>query len=113
MKDTQPINFKQPATMIAIQSLYIRNIEKQVNAEYIATSFSKNGLAQVSKVLIEPYKYKNCNIIDLNEKTKKKSLKIIKKELNEETIKPKKIIKIKVSKLDKNKEYSEDNINIV
>jgi hypothetical protein len=45
--------------MTAIQSLYIRNIEKNVNAEYIANTFSKNGLAQVSKVYIEPYKYKN------------------------------------------------------
>ena len=47
--------------MTAIQSLYIRNIEKQVNAEYIANTFSKNGLAQVSKVYIEPYKYKKYN----------------------------------------------------
>jgi hypothetical protein len=47
--------------MTAIQSLYIRNIEKQVNAEYIANTFSKNGLAQVRKVYIEPYKYKNYN----------------------------------------------------
>lgn len=44
--------------MTAIQSLYIRNIEKNVNAEYIASTFSKNGLAQVSRVFIEPYKYK-------------------------------------------------------
>jgi hypothetical protein len=45
----------------AIQTIYIPNIEKQVNAQYIANTFSKNGLAQVRKVYIEPYKYKKYN----------------------------------------------------
>jgi hypothetical protein len=42
--------------MNAVTSLYIPHVEKQYNAEFIADLFSKNGLAQVSKIYIEPYK---------------------------------------------------------
>jgi len=37
-------------------SLYIAKIEKHFNAQYIASVFSKNKLAEVSKVYIQPYK---------------------------------------------------------
>ena len=39
--------------MNVIQSLYIPNIEKHINADFIANVFSKNKLARVSKVYIE------------------------------------------------------------
>lgn len=42
--------------MNAVTSLYIPHVEKNFNAEYIADIFSRNGLAQVSRVYIEPYK---------------------------------------------------------
>ena len=42
--------------MNAVTSLYIPHVEKHYNAEYIADIFSKNGLAKVSRVYIEPYK---------------------------------------------------------
>jgi hypothetical protein len=42
--------------MNPIKSLYIPHVEKQFNAEYITDIFSKNGLAQVRMVHIEPYK---------------------------------------------------------
>jgi hypothetical protein len=51
--------------MTAIKSLYIPRVEKYFNAEFIADLFSKNGLAQVSKVFIEPYK-NNINHVNYN-----------------------------------------------
>jgi hypothetical protein len=43
--------------MKAITSIYIPRIEKKINAEFIANVFDRNGIAKVSKVYIEPYKY--------------------------------------------------------
>ncbi len=43
--------------MNAITSLYIPHVEKHFNAQYIADIFSRNGLAKVSKIYIEPYKF--------------------------------------------------------
>jgi hypothetical protein len=43
--------------MMHIQSLYIPNVDKHCNSQYIAEAFSKNRIAQVSRVFIEPHKY--------------------------------------------------------
>lgn len=42
--------------MNAIASIYIPHVEKHFNAEYVADIFNRNGIAQVSRVYIEPYK---------------------------------------------------------
>lgn len=42
--------------MNAITSIYIPRIENVFNAEFIADVFDRNGIAQVSRVYIEPYK---------------------------------------------------------
>jgi hypothetical protein len=42
--------------MNIITSLYISKIEKSFNAEFIANVFDKNGIAKVSRVLLEPRK---------------------------------------------------------
>ena len=42
--------------MNAITSIYIPRIENVFNAEFIADVFNRNGIAQVSRVYIEPYK---------------------------------------------------------
>jgi hypothetical protein len=42
--------------MNAITSIYIPRIETVFNAEFIADIFDRNGIAQVSRVYIEPYK---------------------------------------------------------
>jgi len=42
--------------MNAITSIYIPRIETVFNAEFIANVFDSNGIAQVSRVYIEPYK---------------------------------------------------------
>lgn len=42
--------------MFAITSLFIPRIDKRFNAEFIANTFEKNGIAKVSKIFIEPYK---------------------------------------------------------
>jgi hypothetical protein len=52
--------------MNAVTSLYIPHVEKHFNAEYIADIFSKNGLAQVSRVYIEPYKTNINNRLNYN-----------------------------------------------
>ena len=52
--------------MNAVTSLYIPHVEKQYNAEFIAGIFSKNGLAQVSRVFIEPYKTNINNHLNYN-----------------------------------------------
>jgi len=52
--------------MNTITSLYIPHIEKQYNAEYIADIFSKNDLAQVSRIFIEPYKSTMKNRLNYN-----------------------------------------------
>lgn len=52
--------------MTAIKSLYIPHVEKHFNAEFIAELFSKNGLAQVSRVYIEPYKNNIINHLNYN-----------------------------------------------
>jgi hypothetical protein len=63
MKGTKPINLKQSAKMNAITSLYIPHVKKNINAEYIANIFSKNGLAQVSKIYLQPnYRYNRAFI---------------------------------------------------
>lgn len=38
-----------------IQNIYIPRIESIFNAEFIADTFHKNGIAKVSKIYIEPY----------------------------------------------------------
>ena len=43
--------------MNAITSIYIPRIERNFNAEFIANVFDRNGIAKVSRVYIEPYKY--------------------------------------------------------
>jgi hypothetical protein len=45
--------------MSSIKSVFIPRIEKKVDAEFIADVFSRNGIAEVSKVYIEPHKSKN------------------------------------------------------
>ncbi len=52
--------------MNAVTSLYIPHVEKHFNAEYIADIFSRNGLAQVSRVYIEPYKTVIKNRLNYN-----------------------------------------------
>jgi hypothetical protein len=52
--------------MNAVTSLYIPHVEKHYNAEFIADLFSKNDLAQVSMVYIEPYKTIMNNRIKYN-----------------------------------------------
>ena len=52
--------------MNAVTSLYIPHVEKHFNAEFIADLFSKNGLAQVSRVYIEPYKTVMKNRLNYN-----------------------------------------------
>ena len=42
--------------MNPITSLYISKIEKQFNAEFILNVFDKNGIAKLSKILLEPHK---------------------------------------------------------
>ena len=42
--------------MTAITSLYISKIEKCFNSEFISSIFIKNGIAIVSKILLEPHK---------------------------------------------------------
>ena len=42
--------------MNPITSIYIPHVEKHFNAEYVANIFNRNGIAQVSRVYIEPYK---------------------------------------------------------
>jgi len=42
--------------MKVITSIYIPRIESKFNAEFIADVFDRNGIAQVSRVYIEPYK---------------------------------------------------------
>jgi hypothetical protein len=42
--------------MNAIKSLYIHKVEKHINAEFIAHVFDKNGIAKVSRILLEPRK---------------------------------------------------------
>ena len=42
--------------MTVITSVYIPKIEKSFNAEFIANVFDKNGIAKVSRVLLEPRK---------------------------------------------------------
>lgn len=50
----------------AIKSIYIPRIEKKFNAKFIADVFDRNGIAQVSKVYIEPYKSNMKNSIRYN-----------------------------------------------
>lgn len=52
--------------MSAIKSLYIPHVEKQFNAEFIANIFSKNGLAQVSKVYLKPNYRHNRAYIEID-----------------------------------------------
>lgn len=50
--------------MNAINSIYIPRIEAEFNAKFIADVFDRNGIAQVSRVYIEPYsslRKKNLN----------------------------------------------------
>lgn len=42
--------------MNAITSISIPRIESEFNAEFIAEVFDRNGIAQVSKIYVEPYK---------------------------------------------------------
>ena len=42
--------------MSSITSIYIPRIENEFNAEFISNVFDRNGIAQVSRVYIEPYK---------------------------------------------------------
>ena len=41
--------------MNAITSIYIPHVENHFNAEYVADVFDRNGIAQVSRIFIEPY----------------------------------------------------------
>jgi hypothetical protein len=66
MKDIKLINLQHQAKMNAITSLYIPHVEWYFNAEFIADLFSKNGLAQVSRVYIEPYKTNINNRLNYN-----------------------------------------------
>jgi hypothetical protein len=52
--------------MTPIRSIYISHIQCAVTAEHIANVLDKNGIAQVSKVLIEPYKSSIKNGIKYN-----------------------------------------------
>lgn len=52
--------------MNAVKSLYIPHVEKHYNAEFIADIFSKNDLAQVGRVYIEPYKTNIINRLNYN-----------------------------------------------
>ena len=47
----------QVSNMNPITSIYIPCIDNRFNAEFIANVFNLNGIAKVSKVYIEPYKY--------------------------------------------------------
>ena len=51
--------------MNAIKSIYIPHVEKHFNAEYIANVFNDNGIAQVSRIYIEPYKSINKNRLNV------------------------------------------------
>ena len=42
--------------MNAVTSIYIPCIETEFNAEFIADVFDRNGIAQISRVFIEPNK---------------------------------------------------------
>ena len=44
--------------MLPVNSVFIPRIEKKVNAEFIVDVFSRNGIAEVSKVFIETNKTK-------------------------------------------------------
>jgi hypothetical protein len=54
--------------MNPITSIYIPHIEARFNAEFIASIFERNGIAQVSRIYIEP-----CTIIMKNEANKNKN----------------------------------------
>ena len=82
---------------------FINNVEDEEDSENEENE--EDAKDAKDEIDAEKCKYKNGNIIDLNEKNKKKSVKIIKKELIEEPIKPKKIIKIKVSKKNVNEQF--------
>lgn len=44
--------------MTAITSIYIPHVNKIFDSQYIADIFAKNGIAQINRVAIEPYKSK-------------------------------------------------------
>jgi len=54
--------------MNPITSIYIPHIEASFNAEFIASIFERNGIAQVSRIYIEP-----CKTIMKNEDNKNKN----------------------------------------
>ena len=55
--------------MSAINSIYIPQIESKFDAEFIAGVFERNGIAQVGKIYIEPYKSNMKNGLDIGLKT--------------------------------------------
>lgn len=52
---------KFETTMNAIKSLYIPRVQDTFNAEFIVNLFNKYGIAQVSRVAIEPIKISDSN----------------------------------------------------
>ncbi len=48
--------------MNAITSIYIPHLECHISSEYVANIFSCNGIANVSRVCIEPYKHRNKSL---------------------------------------------------
>jgi hypothetical protein len=51
--------------MSTINSIYIPEIESKFDAEFIAGVFERNGIAQVGKIYIEPYKSNMKNGLDI------------------------------------------------
>jgi hypothetical protein len=47
--------------MSVVSSVYIRHVEKHINADYILKVFSSNDIAKVGKVVFEAYKKTNKN----------------------------------------------------
>lgn len=49
--------------MFPITSIYIPYVDKSFNAEFIANTIEKNGIAKVSSIAIEPYKSSYVSIV--------------------------------------------------